>query len=110
MRMTLFRPALLIVIAFVAAAQVVPRAHEITVQGTVSAVETSRIQIKTGKEKAGVSPEWYPIGAKTKIKRGNKTVTLAEARIEVNERAVLIVDHPTKGPMVTKEIRVAPRP
>ena len=110
MRKNMFRALLLVVVALVVAAPAVPRAHEMTVQGTVSAIETSRIQIKTGKEKAGVSPEWYPIGAKTRIKRGNKTVTLAEAKIEVNERAVLIVDHPTKGPMVTKEIRVAPRP
>ena len=100
-------PAVLI-LAVVATA--ISRAHEMTVQGTVVAVETSRIQIKTGKEKAGASPEWYPIGAKTKIKRGKKTVTFAEAKIEVDERAVLIVDHPTKGPMTTKEIRVAARP
>jgi hypothetical protein len=103
------RLALAVLIVFVVATAI-PLAHEMTVQGTVAAVEASRIQIKTGKEKAGTSPEWYPIGAKTKIKRGKKTVTLAEAKIEVNERAVLIVDHPTKGPMVTKEIRVAPRP
>ena len=110
MRTNLLRGLFLLVVALVVVAQAVPRAHEMTVQGTVSAVETSRIQIKTGKEKSGASPEWYPIGATTKIKRGKKTVTLAEAKIEVNERAVLIVDHPTKGPMVTKEIRVAPRP
>ena len=108
--MDVFRRLLVTVVALVVVVQAVPLAHEMTVQGTVVAVETSRIQIKTGKEKAGASPEWYPIGAKTKVKRGQKTVTFAEARIEVNERAVLIVDHPTKGPMVTKEIRVAPRP
>ena len=110
MKMKMFRRFLLAVVTLVSVAQAIPRAHEMTVQGTVAAVEASRIQIKTGKEKTGAAPEWYPIGAKTKIKRGKKTVTLAEARIEVNERAVLIVDHPTKGPMVTKEVRVAPRP
>jgi len=97
------------VVILVVVATAIPLAHEMTIQGTVVAVETSRIQIKTGKEKPGASPEWYPIGAKTKIKRGKKTVTLAAAKIEVDERAVLIVDHPTKGPVVTKEIRVAPR-
>jgi hypothetical protein len=91
-------------------ATAIPLAHEMTVQGTVVAVETSRIQIKTGKEKAGASPEWYPIDAKTKIKRGKKTVRLADAKIDANESAVLIVDHPTTGPMVTKEIRLAARP
>ena len=110
MRIRVSRRILLAIVALVLIAKAVSLAHEMTVQGTVSAIETSRIQIKTGKEKAGVSPEWYPIGAKTRIKRGNKTVTLADAKIEVNERAVLIVDHPTKGPVVTKEIRVAPRP
>jgi hypothetical protein len=72
-------------------------AHEMTVQGTVVAVEATRVQIKSGKEKAGASAEWYPIDVKTKIKRGTKSVTFAEAKIAVNERVVAIVDHPTKG-------------
>ena len=56
-------------------------AHEMTVKGTVAAVENARIQIKTGQEKTGEQPAWYPIDAKTTIKRGNKTVTLADAKI-----------------------------
>lgn len=82
-------------------------AHEMTVKGTVTAVEDARIQIKTGQEKTGEQPAWYPIDAKTTIKRGNKTVTLADAKIRAEERVVAIVDHPTKGPMRTKEIRLA---
>lgn len=109
-RANVFGRFVLAVVILAVVTTAIPLAHEMTVQGTVVAVETSRIQIKTGKEKAGASPEWYPIGPKTKVKRGKKTVTLAEAKIDVNERAVLIVDHPAKGPMVTKEIRVAPRP
>jgi hypothetical protein len=108
--MRLLRRILLATVAVAVMAQAVPLAHEMTVQGTVAAVEMSRIQIKTGKEKAGAAPEWYPIDVKTKIRRGKKTMTFGEARIEVNERAVLIVDHPTKGPVVTKEIRLAARP
>ena len=104
------RTIVLAILTAVVVTQTVAFAHEMTVQGTVAAVESSRIQIKTGKEKAGASPEWYPIDAKTKIKRGKKTVTFAEAKIELNERVVVIVDHPTKGPMVTKEIRVVARP
>jgi hypothetical protein len=104
------RRVVLAVVATAVVAQSVVSAHEMIVQGTVAAVETSRIQIKTGKEKAGVAPEWYPIDAKTKIKRGQKTMSFAEAKIELNERAVVIVDHPTKGPIVTKEIRMAARP
>jgi hypothetical protein len=110
MRVRRFRMIALAVLTAVVVTQTLASAHEMTVQGTVAAVEPSRIQIRTGKEKAGASPEWYPIGAKTKIKRGQKTVTFAQAKIELNERAVVIVDHPAKGPIVTKEIRMAPRP
>jgi len=110
MRFNRLWTVVVVVVATTVAARPVVSAHEMTVQGTVAAVETSRIQIKTGKEKAGVAPEWYPIDAKTKIKRGQKTMSFAEAKIELNERVVVIVDHPTKGPMVTKEIRVAARP
>jgi hypothetical protein len=86
-----------------------PAAHEMVVKGIVSAIEPARIQVKTGQEKSGVEPAWYPIDAATKIKRGDKTLSLAEARIAVDERVVLIVDHPDKGPMKTKEIRLAAR-
>jgi hypothetical protein len=103
------RTVLLAVVVTIVATQTVAIAHEITVQGTVAAIETKRIQIKTGKEKAGASPEWYLIDAKTKIKRGTKVVTLSEAKIAVNERVVAIVDHQEKGPMVTMEIRLAAR-
>ena len=101
------RRTLLAVVAAFVATHTVTSAHEITVQGTVVAIESTRVQIKTGKEKTGASPEWYPVDAKTKIKRGGKTVTFAEAKIAINERIVAIVDHPTKGPMTTKEIRLA---
>ena len=84
-------------------------AHEITVKGTVAGVEPARIQVKTGSEKPGAAPAWYPIDAKTKIKRGDKTVTFTDAHIAVDERVVVIVDHPDKGPMKTTEIRLAAR-
>jgi len=84
-------------------------AHEMVVKGTVAAVEAARLQVKTGQEKAGVAPTWYPFDAATKIKRGDKAVSVADAHIAVDERIVLIVDHPDKGPMKTKEIRLAAR-
>jgi hypothetical protein len=93
--------------ALLVAVSVAVAAHEMTVRGTVAAIEPTRIQIKTGEEKPGQAPAWYPIDAKTKIKRGSKTVAFAEAKIAVDERVVAIVDHPTKGPMTTKEIRLA---
>jgi hypothetical protein len=73
---------LLAVVTTIVAMQTVALAHEITVQGTVAAIEAKRIQIKTGKEKAGAAPEWYPIGPKTKIKRGTKAILLSEDRRE----------------------------
>lgn len=84
-------------------------AHELIVQGTVGAIERARIQVKPV-DKAGKAtgkPEWYPIDEKTAIKRGTKTLSFDDAKIKVDERVVVIVDHPDKGPMKTKEIRLA---
>lgn len=83
-------------------------AHEIIVRGTVAAIEKTRIQIKTGEEKKDQAPAWYPMDATTRIKRGDTIVTFEQARIKVDERVVAIIDHPDKGPMKTKEIRLAP--
>ncbi|HYN09773.1 MAG TPA: hypothetical protein VES67_20490 [Vicinamibacterales bacterium] len=105
--MKTFRSLSILIAAFVAAFAVQIIAHEMTLKGTVVAVEQARVQIKTGKEKQGDQPAWYPIDASTKIKRGKKEVTFAEARIAPEERIVIIVDHPDKGPMRTKEVRLA---
>ena len=93
--------------AIAAVAVIHVSAHEMTVKGTVAAIERTRIQVKTGAEKAGEAPAWYPIDKDTKIKRGKETVKPEEAKIATEERVVLIVDHPTRGPMKTKEIRLA---
>ena len=84
-------------------------AHELIVRGTVGAIERARIQVKPTPvaDKAAEKPAWYPIDEKTVIKRGDKTLTFDEAKIKVDERVAVIVDHPDKGPMKTKEIRLA---
>jgi hypothetical protein len=82
-------------------------AHEITVKGTVAAIEKTRIQVKTGEEKKGVAPGWYPIDAKTKILRGKDPVPQDRAKIAVGEKVVVIVDHETNGTMKALEIRLA---
>ena len=82
-------------------------AHVMTVKGTVAALEATRLQVKTGEEKTGTTPAWYPIGAKTKILRGKKAMTFAEAKIAVGERVVLSVDHASDGTMTTLEIHLA---
>jgi hypothetical protein len=102
-----FAPVLVLVFVLGAAAASV-LAHEIVVKGTVAGIEKMRIQVKTGQEKDGARPAWYPIDAATKIKRGDKVVGFEEARIRLDERVVLIVEHPDAGPMKTKEIRLAP--
>ena len=96
-----------LLIAIAVAFAVPVEAHEMTIKGTIAAIEPARIQVKTGDEKAGEQSAWYPIDNKTKIKRGSKTVTLRDARIKVDERVVVILDHPAKGPTKTKEIRLA---
>lgn len=82
-------------------------AHEMTVKGTVAAIETARVQVKTGEEKKDQSPAWYGLDAKTKIQRGKTVVTLEQANIKAGERVVLIVDHQTNGTMKTVEMRLA---
>ena len=84
-------------------------AHEITVQGTVVAIEKTRIQVRTGDEKPGAAAAWYAIDAKTKIRRGKTTVSYVNAHITKGERIVLIIDHGDNGKMMTKEIRLADR-
>jgi hypothetical protein len=84
-------------------------AHETTVKGTVAAIEPARIQIKTGEEKQGQAPVWYPIDAKTKIMRGKATLSFGDAKISTGERVVVLLDHDAKGVMKTLEVRLAER-
>ena len=97
--------AFAIVVAVVGVAPVL--AHLMTFKGTVAGIEPSRIQVKTGEEKQGVLPGWYPIDAKTKIMRGKKVVTFEQARITIGERVVVNVDHQSDAKMRTLDIRLA---
>ena len=82
-------------------------AHQMTVKGTVAAIEAKRIQVKTGEEKKGTQPEWIVIDAKTKIMRDKTVVTLEQAKIKVGERVVVIADHGADEIMKAQEIRLA---
>jgi hypothetical protein len=84
-------------------------AHPMTVKGTVAAIEPKRIQVKTGEEKKGESPEWVVIDAKTKIMRDKTLVTFEQAKIKVGERVVVNADHGADGIMRAVEIRLAAR-
>ena len=83
------------------------RAHEITVKGTVAAVEAARIQVKTGEEKKDAAPTWYAVDAKTKTLRGKTAVPFAQAKIKAGERVVLVVDHGANGVLKTLEIHLS---
>jgi hypothetical protein len=82
-------------------------AHQMTVKGTVAATEPKRIQVKTGEEKKGESPEWVVVDAKTKILRDKTVVTLEQAKIKIGERVVVVADHGADGVMKALEIRLA---
>ena len=82
-------------------------AHEVTVKGTVAAVESKRLQVKTGEEKKGEAAAWHAIDAKTKILRWKTIVTMDDAKIKVGERVVVLIDHESNGTMKTLEIRLA---
>ena len=82
-------------------------AHEMTIKGTVAAVDKTKIQVKTGEEKKGETPAWYAIDAKTKIMRDKNVVAFDAAGISVGERVVVNVDHQADGKMKTLEIRLA---
>ena len=100
------RTATAIVAAVTLLGSVVVLGHEMTVMGSVAAIEPARIQVKVTDQKKTESSTWYPIDAKTKITRGQTVVTLAQAKITVNERVVLIVDHESDTEMRTLEIRL----
>ena len=84
-------------------------AHPMTIKGVVVAVEKTRLQIAPlddKSEKPG-KPEWHTIGPKVKILRGDKGVKFADAKIAVDERVVLLVDHGSDGKMTVVEVRLA---
>jgi hypothetical protein len=92
---------------FAGAAQI--SAHPMTIKGVVVAIDKMKVEIaplddkgdKTGK------PEWHVIGPKAKILRGDKNVAFANAKIAVDERVVLLVDHGSDGKMTVVEVRLA---
>lgn len=83
-------------------------AHPMTHQGTVLTVEPARIQVKTVDEKTKKEETvWFVVDKTTKVKRGEKTVSYADAKITAGERIVIIVDMDAKTTMFAEEIRLA---
>lgn len=73
-------------------------AHEVTYRGTVITVEAAKIQVKVTDEKTKrEAPMDFTVTAKTKILRGDKTVSFAEAKIQKDERISVTVNNDEDG-------------
>ena len=69
-------------------------AHEETYKGTVVSVVAARVQVKVIDEKTKKESTMdFTITAKTKVLRGDKVVTFAEAKIQKDERIAVTVNH-----------------
>lgn len=85
-------------------------AHDVLYPGTVLAVETEKLHVKT------VDPEtkkevtlWFTVTVDTKVKRGDALVTYAAAHITMDERIVVVVNHDAEVQNVATELRLAAR-
>ena len=86
-------------------------AHPMTIMGKVSALAPNRIEVQPVNPETGKptleKPAWYDVTEKTKITRGDKTVTFAEAKIEVGERIAVSGDHAGDGKMTVTAVKLA---
>lgn len=86
------------------------RAHDVTYLGTVLAVQSAKVQVKTVDEMTKKEDRiWFAVDRGTKVKRGNKIVAYADANIATGERIAIIVDHDAETKMLATEIRLAAR-
>lgn len=101
-----------VVVAFLAAlglaASPAVNAHPMTYQGTVLAVQLAKLQVRavdpmTKKE----GDYWFAIDKDTKVTRGGKKVSYADAKIAAGERIVVIVDMDAETKMLAEEVRLA---
>jgi len=86
-------------------------AHPMTIKGVVVAVDRNGVQVAAidDKDQKSPKPEWHTIGPKVKILRAGKRMTFVAAKIAVDERVVLLVDHGSDGKMTVVEMRLAAR-
>jgi outer membrane translocation and assembly module TamA len=69
-------------------------AHEETYKGTVISAVAAKIQVKVIDEKTKKESTMdFVITAKTKVLRGEKLMSLAEAKIQKDERIAVTVNH-----------------
>lgn len=105
----LFR-ILVIAALLVGAAAGAAWAHDVLYQGTVLAVESTKVYVKTVEEKSKKEENiWFTVTRETKVKRGEKPVAYADAKIADGERIVVVVNHDAKVQNVATELRLAAR-
>lgn len=99
---------LLAALALVVSTRAVVCAHDVLYPGTVLSVEAERLQVRT------VDPEskkeltlWFAVTRDTRVKRGDRIVTYAEAKIAKDERIVVVVNHDAEVKNVASELRLA---
>lgn len=77
-------------------------AHEMTYLGTVAAVVPTKVDVNVVDAKTKkTSSMSFAVTPKTKIIRGEKAVTFAEARIEKGERVAVTINHDEPGQKAT---------
>jgi hypothetical protein len=84
-----------------------------TYQGIVLEVDAAkaeavRVHVKTIDAKTKKEENvWFTLGKSTKVKRGDRSLTVAAAKIVKDERIVVIVDHDDSDKVEVKEVRLA---
>lgn len=69
-------------------------AHEVTFKGTVISVTDTTIKVMVVDEKTKKpAPKSFDFDKETKILRGDKVVTFANARIQKDEKVAVTIDH-----------------
>ena len=86
-------------------------AHPMTYQGTVLAAEPARVGVKTINDQTKKEDRiWFVVDKNTRVKRGEKTVAYADAKITIGERIVVTVDMDATTTMLATEIRLGDKP
>jgi hypothetical protein len=85
-------------------------AHDVLYPGTVLAVETEKLHVKTvDAETKKELNLWFAVTRDTKVRRGDRIVTYVDARIAKDERIVVVVNHDAEAKNVAAELRLAAR-
>ena len=89
----------------------VASAQESTYLGTVGAVESARIQVRTVDDRTKQeSTHWFVVDRDTKVTRGDAVVPYPEAKIAPGERIAVIVDPAARTKMRALEVRLGAAP